>query len=256
MKSLRRIFDSIKFIGDGAAFAHDLKKTSFYFTCEQNLYLFECNWDTFLYFQKHQKVLHGIRKINIMISHTHEDHVNGLSTFLLFLKYAINFNMKDVLVITTIYGKEDLENYLEITGADVDVLNFTIDSRVLDDYVRISATCYVEHCGMNACMFNIEPMDKYDMPFVYTGDLCKYPMSLQRGLKDSAIGLITEVTLADTSEVHMPLKKILHHVPKSAFQEKRVKFVHFDNKEAKQKIAKMNLVDRAVIESELVITSD
>lgn len=229
-----KLFNAIRIIGDGAAFA-PTKQTSFY-TNDYNsgtFFLFECNMNTFAYIRDNM-IVDLPEKIVISISHLHEDHVGGLGTFLYYLKYVLKFDSKNVFIVTG--DVDSMKQYLDLVAYGHGFENIIDEYRDNRGY-RIEPFETKHSEGMKCYGFNVRK-DGFFKPhfidFVYTGDTNELdPMTIEyvNGLDGD---LVTEVTLMKESPVHLHLDKILSAINVKAFKENRVKFVHYDYPAAKE----------------------
>lgn len=97
----------LKFLGSDAGFGE--KNNSAYFEKNKEFYLIDCG---FTVFQEIRKKIDFSKyeKINIIITHLHNDHAGSLSQVILLAWFMYN---KKVTVISKC---ENIEKYLEITG--------------------------------------------------------------------------------------------------------------------------------------------
>ena len=262
--STNELLKRIKVIGDGGCFADDLKKTSFYLDPEmssnKNMYLFECNWDTFQYFKSLKEPLAWADTI-ICITHPHEDHIGGLSTFLFYLKYVLGKDMKTVTIVCPDIA--DMINYLDLTGFDYAEVNIKEEYSDTNN-ITIEKTT-TRHCeGMNACGFHVTErvMEKgqcldgqpvsHSYSFYYTGDTCKLDTDMLHEYIATDMAIISEITSAEVSPIHMTFKRFeqelqtasreyyndIHGIVHDA---NRIRFVHYDNAKAKKELKQFNL---------------
>lgn len=239
--------EDTKYIGSGAAFAVDLKKTSMYLVRGEILFLFECNWDTFQHLQV-SKLLDNCKKIVIMISHVHEDHVGGLGTLLYYLQFVKHFSVPNVHILT--YDVDKLKTYIDLVAPG----NFYTAAGYITDSISVIDGDDEEGDEYRVYMRNTRHCDDMDSAIailskpgekgglIYTGDTNVMPTNIAKMVNEEGFALITEVTLNDKSNVHLPIGKILEAIGKEAFKEGRVGFIHYDNLEA------IGIVDKKVHE--------
>lgn len=97
----------LKFFGSDAGFGE--KNNSAYLEVDNELYIIDCGFTVFQDI-KHKFDLSKYDKINIIITHLHNDHAGSLSQVILLAWFA--YNKK----VTVISNCENIKKYLEITG--------------------------------------------------------------------------------------------------------------------------------------------
>ena len=91
-----KLFNKINFIGKGGDFSCDLTKRSFFLIHEGWLYIFEPNYDAFMFYMRSER-LRKYRNIVFCISHTHDDAMNGINSFLSCIMIEENTKRKYIL---------------------------------------------------------------------------------------------------------------------------------------------------------------
>lgn len=231
------MFNKLQCIGDGGCFASDLKANSWFFIHNNTLVLLECNYDTFRAFLSQQVTIpDNITDIIICISHTHEDHICGLASFLYWLEYVKHFPLVHVSIISK--SKQDLFKYLELTyvpnlySNPLSILEgpITITNEIM---IKIYSEQHVP--GMNCCGFlfaNASNLSQYE--FYYTGDTaCPNEEIIKLFNEDKIKYLLAEVTFYKNN-VHTHYSWYINHINTSKFKD--IRFCHFDSSTAKEKI--------------------
>lgn len=77
----------LKFIGSGSAFNTKLGNNSAYYKEGDQLFIIDCGSNIF-HRIKESSLLHGVKEIHVMITHTHADHVGSLADLILYTYYS------------------------------------------------------------------------------------------------------------------------------------------------------------------------
>lgn len=101
----------LKFFGRGSGFS-DNHNSAYFITEDNELVIIDCSVLTFLKLE--QLKLESYRKIYVLITHTHGDHVGGLG---LFVQYVYHMLRKHITIIApSIEVGKDIECLLKIEG--------------------------------------------------------------------------------------------------------------------------------------------
>lgn len=102
------------FLGRGSAFNSYEGNTSAYFIDKNELFLIDCGESIFETIMEN-KLLDNINCINLMITHTHSDHVGSLGTLIMYCYYVINKKVNIIISKDCLY-KNDLIDLIRIFG--------------------------------------------------------------------------------------------------------------------------------------------
>lgn len=107
----------LNFLGIGSAFNPSLKNTSAYLEYDDCLILLDCGETVFD--ELYKKNLLNKKEINVIITHTHCDHVGSLGSLISYCYYILNKKKVNV-----IHPNERVQKYLEIVGISKDIYNY------------------------------------------------------------------------------------------------------------------------------------
>lgn len=158
----------LKFLGRGASFNPKEGNNSAYFVENKELFLIDCGESTFQSLIK-SGLLDEIEVINLMITHTHSDHVGSLGSLTMYTFYNLNKPLNIILPNNTKYICS-IEQLLKIFGCNKNMYKFIEESAFDGKIKTFQSIRYVEtkHCADLACyglVFNMKNGIVY-----YSGD--------------------------------------------------------------------------------------
>ena len=142
----------LKFLGSDAGFGE--KNNSAYFEKDKEFYLIDCGFTVFQELRKRID-FSKYEKINIIITHLHNDHAGSLSQVILLAWFV--YNKK----VTVISHCENIEKYLEITGTTKEA--YEVESEL--DNLKFIKTQHVKELDCYGFEWKIN-----GKKIVYTGD--------------------------------------------------------------------------------------
>lgn len=114
----------LKPLGFGSAFnSQEYGNNSWYFIEDKEVFMIDCGSTVFNTFR--EKGLDEYKKINIIITHMHTDHVGSLGTLIEWMYYVKGVRVN---VLTTNELETDILNYLEIVGIEYRMFNVYVTS--------------------------------------------------------------------------------------------------------------------------------
>lgn len=114
----------LKPLGFGSAFnSQEYGNNSWYFIEDKEVFMIDCGSTVFNTFRA--KGLDEYKKINIIITHMHTDHVGSLGTLIEWMYYVKGVRVN---VLTTNELETDILNYLEIVGIEYRMFNVYVTS--------------------------------------------------------------------------------------------------------------------------------
>lgn len=159
----------LTFLGRGAGFNPAEGSTAAYFIDSGEMFLIDSGESTF-HTIMNKKILDSVSRLNLMITHTHSDHVGSLGTLML---YAFAVKKMDVSIIVdeNMRCLPSLKSLLKIYGLAKNMYRFADASEYSGKYSLFSRISYVktEHCKeLETCAIQFDT--KKGIVF-YTGDI-------------------------------------------------------------------------------------
>lgn len=121
---------NLLFLGRGAAFNPKEGNTSAYFLENNQLFLIDCGESIFERIIN-KKILNNIETINVIITHTHSDHVGSLGSLISYSYYKLHKPI-NIIVPNNYKFKKNLKNLLNIFGCGKNKFTF-IDEKNYDN---------------------------------------------------------------------------------------------------------------------------
>ena len=120
------------FLGRGSAFNSYEGNTSAYFIDKNELFLIDCGESIFERIMEN-KLLDNINNINIMITHTHSDHVGSLGSLIMYCYYVINKKVNIIISKDCLY-KNDLIDLIRIFGCTKEMYTIIEETELDNKY--------------------------------------------------------------------------------------------------------------------------
>lgn len=247
----------LKFIGTGSASNSEMGNTSAYILENGTLLLIDCGSTVFSRI-KEINLLDEVKKVYVIITHTHNDHIGSLATLIEYLYYFKNIVTN--IVLTNSENSEIQENtlhsYLTLSGVAEDFYEFVYGDMmedVFENLVKIEMP-EIKHSKM----LTSHAVEIYFKDFIiyYTGDHkdMSYAKKVAKKLKENDF-VYTDCTLIDNTKIpHIALNSLEEIFPEE--QRKQVCCMHFENyntySEAKQsgfRVANRELSKQEILKS-------
>jgi len=141
----------LKFLGRGSGFNIKEGNTSAYFIDSNELFLIDCGWSAFEKLIK-KDLLVNKNKINVMITHTHSDHVGSLESLISYCYYVLNKKV-NILISKNVKQKENLINLLNNLGVNNDAYLLIDTEDYTGKYKTFTSINYIktEHTKLLEC---------------------------------------------------------------------------------------------------------
>lgn len=141
----------LQFLGRGAAFNPKEGSNSAFFIENNQLFLIDCGADTF------EKLvlcdlLEGIDEINLMITHTHSDHIGSLGTLVMYSYYVLNKPLNIIIKVDAKY-LSNIQKILDNFGCTSSMYRYVSQKKYDNIFESFQSVRYVEtsHCDELCC---------------------------------------------------------------------------------------------------------
>ncbi len=157
----------LNFLGRGASFYPQAGNNAAYFIDCDELFLIDCGEDVFGKLMSHD-MFKGVKKVNLLVTHLHSDHIGSLGSLILFCHFALR-NDLNIIIEDDLKYLKDLKHLVEIFGCTNDMVNY-ININELKGYTMFDEIKFVEtfHCSTLDC-YGIK-FKKGDIVTYYSGD--------------------------------------------------------------------------------------
>ena len=156
------------FLGRGAAFNPKEGNNSAYFIENNELFLIDCGETVFSKLIM-DNVINDIDEINVMITHTHSDHIGSLGALVMYSYYNMHKPINIILPSNAKYF-DNIEKILSGFGCNMNMYNYINEKEYDNRYCAFQNMRFIEtdHCDELDCygiLFNTESGIVY-----YSGD--------------------------------------------------------------------------------------
>ncbi len=226
---------TLTFLGRGCSNNIKEGNNSAYFIENNEMFLIDCGENVFAKLMKNN-LLDNISIINIMITHTHSDHVGSLGTLILYCYFNKKIQVNIILPSDALH-KEDIKNLARIFGCTEDMYSI-IDEKEYDNKYKTFATIRYKQTN------HVPQIHSYGILFETTAGLVYYSGDtkeidnvkeiIDSGKKVDKIYMDT-TTANSADNVHLYIGYLKKEIPKEL--NSRVYCMHFNNEEC-MKVAK------------------
>ena len=198
----------LNFFGSDAGFGE--KNNSAYYEKDNEIYIIDCGFTVFQEIRKNID-FSKYKKINIIITHLHNDHAGSLSQVILLAWFAYN---KKVNVISHC---ENIEKYLEITGTPKD----TYEVKKELDNLKFIKTDHVKELDCYGFVWKVN-----GKKIVYTGDT--YTLEPYMESLKNADEFYTDIS--KNGGVHLKFDDVYEQLKNIKQNGTKVILIHIDDK--------------------------
>ncbi|WNO29901.1 metal-dependent hydrolase [Bacillus phage SDFMU_Pbc] len=202
----------LQFIGCGSAFNTELGNNGAFIKAQGVLLLIDCGSSTFGRL-KQSRMLEDVRRIEVLVTHTHPDHIGSLGDLIFYSYYMLGVNVN--VYASPFIG---LPSVLERMGVDSN--KYTMNTLFeYDDYAsqdsRFDISFRIVEVKHVPDLLCYGYLIKYKGKTIYfSGDSCEIPEYILEMLDKGEIDLFYQDTCAAEYEgnVHMSLAKLSRDV--------------------------------------------
>jgi len=159
----------LTFLGRGAGFNPAEGSTSAYFLDKGELFLIDCGESVFNAFVG-KKLLDSVSSLNILVTHTHSDHVGSMGSLLLYAYVVKNIKTKIITDENMAYLPQ-IRSLMDIYGLPERMYQFTNVSAFENRYSQFNKISFIKtfHCDeLETCAIMFETSDGL---VFYSGDM-------------------------------------------------------------------------------------
>ncbi len=141
----------LKFLGRGASLNPKEGNNSSYFIENNQLFLIDCGESIFERLIEN-KILENVENINLMITHTHSDHIGSLGSLLSYCFYTLH-KVVNIILPDNPKHLTNIGKILNGFGCNREMYNYVNEKLFDDKYLNFKSIRYVEtdHCDELNC---------------------------------------------------------------------------------------------------------
>lgn len=130
------------FLGRGSAFNISEGNNSAYFIDKNELFLIDCGESVFERIVENN-LLDSVSCVNVMITHTHSDHVGSIGSLIMYCYYVIHKSINIIISKDSLY-KNDIIDLIRIFGCTSDMYSIVYDDEFDGKYDLFSSVRFLE----------------------------------------------------------------------------------------------------------------
>lgn len=201
------------FLGRGSAFNISEGNNSAYFIDKNELFLIDCGESIFERIIE-RNLLDSVSCVNIMITHTHSDHVGSIGSLIMYCYYVLKMGVNIIISKDSLY-KDDLINLIRIFGCTNDMYSVVYEDEFDNKYslfnsIKYMKTNHVSQIPSYGILFNTT-----DGVLYYSGDTSDLDNIIDLINSDVVIDKIyVDTTSSDvTNNVHVYIGDLYELIP-------------------------------------------
>lgn len=130
------------FLGRGSAFNTSEGNNSAYFIDKNELFLIDCGESIFERIIE-RNLLYDISCVNVMISHTHSDHVGSIGSLIMYCYYVLKIGVNIIVSRDSLYN-DDIVDLARIFGCTPDMYRIVYVEDYNNKYTLFNSVKYVK----------------------------------------------------------------------------------------------------------------
>lgn len=214
----------LEFIGLGSAFNTKKGNTSAFIYKEDSMLLIDCGGTVFHKLMEN-KLLESLKELNIIITHTHPDHIGSLGEIIFFAHHVLK-------IVPKVYfpNKKLIKNFLECIGVENEMLE------IVDEIKTLIPTVFGDFKVEFLSVTHVNTIPAYG--FILEGNNSKiYYSGDSNDISEKVLNMLFEGNLdyiyQDTcgldyeGNAHLSFRKLCDIIPRSV--RARVICIHHDN---------------------------
>lgn len=211
----------LNFLGCGAAFNPKFGNNSAFFTDNDELFLIDCGELVFC------KIIDDLKKykfINVMITHTHGDHIGSLASLILYCKFVLGISVR-IIIGKGCKHRDSIKKILNLMGCDD--FEFVLDELFDNRYESFNSLRYKEtkHVDKLSCYSLV--FDTNDGIVYYSGDTKELDTLISIIKRGKEIDKLYIDTCSVVSSPHVYIGDLVKKIPRNI--RNKVYCMHFDN---------------------------
>ncbi len=219
----------LKFIGTGDLANVKLGNTSCYYKSENEILLIDIgilNFKTLI----ESDILKDVNVVNIIITHSHPDHIGALASTIYYLEYWLKIKNINIVVPNDLQ-KNDIHTFLQIQGVENNEYNFINANEFKMNNIKSVAFDLVKHSNVKSFAVTINFYENKEIFVGDNNDVDFLTKNLELINKNDLI--YTDVSSLNSS-VHLNIDVFINLVPES--KRKNVVCMHFENDDIKERL--------------------
>ena len=222
----------LTFTGRGAAFNPKEGNNSAYFIENNQLFLIDCGESVF---EKLMTigVLDNVDSINIMITHTHSDHIGSIGSLVMYAYYVRHFSANIILPKEAKY-LENIKGILFGFGCSNDMFNFIYEDNYDNKLTAFNKVRFVEtdHCDTLKCYSIVFYTD--DGIVFYSGDTREFgPLKFIIDSNEEIDKIYIDTNISGNGTGHLGVDDLHNFIPNNLID--KVYCMHVNNDECIQR---------------------